>query len=156
MKWLKKKASLDNLNTMIDFIMEHLRLNIKVTQHIDMEVRLLCEETFMNIITHAYPHEYKNMYMYAGYEYDKQHECIILKVCDYGVPFNPLEEQDPNLDTGILERKVGGLGIFLIKKISDIIEYERKDGMNILTIKKYYQPIELNNNKEKKIGSEKI
>lgn len=156
MKWLKKKAELDNLNTMIDFIMDHLKFNVKVTQHVDMEVRLLCEETLMNIITHAYPYDYDEMDMYAGYEYDKECECIVLKICDHGIPFNPLEMSDPSLGGGILEREIGGLGIFLIKKISDVIEYERKDGMNILTIKKYYQPIELTKKKknDNKNGSE--
>ena len=156
MKWLKKRAELDNLNLMIDFIMEHLNINVKVTQHIDMEVRLLCEETLMNIITHAYPNKHSEMYMYAGYEYDEECECIVLKICDHGIPFNPLKSSDPVLSGEILEREIGGLGIFLIKKISDVIEYERKDGMNILTIKKYYQPKQLTKEekKESKSGSE--
>ncbi len=145
------------MNSMIEFIMEHLNLNVKVTQHIDMEVRLLCEETLMNIITHAYPHEYTDMDMYAGYEYDEECECIILKICDHGIPFNPLKNEDPIPSGEILDREIGGLGIFLIKKISDDIKYERKDGMNILTMKKYYQPKKSTKEKKKesKNGSEK-
>ena len=138
MEWLRKKATLNNLNTMIDFILDKLKNDIDVTEHIDMEVRLLCEEVLMNIISYAYE-EYDDIgEMFVGYEYDEKDNCLTLKMCDYGAKFNPIEEKDPDLNSDILEREIGGLGVFLIKKISDFIHYERKTGMNILTIKKYY------------------
>lgn len=138
MKWLRKKATLNNLNTMIDFILDNLKKDIDVTEHIDMEIRLLCEEVLMNIISYAYDEYEYTGEMLVGYEYDNDDNCVILKMCDYGIKFNPIEEKDPELDSDIMERDIGGLGIFLIKRISDCIYYERKKGMNILTIKKYY------------------
>ena len=150
MKWLKRKAEIENLDTMIEFIIEHLKKNVKVTQHVDMEVRLLCEEVLMNIINHAYCDKCELKDMYAGYEYDNDRECVVLKIIDHGVPFNPISEEEPKITGTILERQIGGLGILLIKKISDVIEYERKDDMNILTIRKYYQPININMECEKK------
>ena len=51
-------------------------------------------------------------------------------------PFNPLEHADPNVHATVQERKVGGLGIFLVKKTMNMVEYDYKDGKNILTIKK--------------------
>lgn len=139
MEWLKKEATISNLNIMINFVMDNLKKDIKVTEHINMEIRLVCEEALMNIINYAYPKG--NGDMFAGYEYDKKDNCIILKVCDYGIEFNPIKERDPDLTTDIINREIGGLGIFLLKKISDIIEYERSENMNVLTIKKYYQSI---------------
>lgn len=138
MEWLRKKATLNNLNTMIDFILDNLKKDIDVTEHIDMEVRLLCEEVLMNIISYAYEEDKDTGEMLVGYEYDNKNNCVILKMCDYGIKFNPIEEKAPDLDSDIMERDIGGLGVFLIKKISDFIHYERKKGMNILTIKKYY------------------
>lgn len=149
MKWLKREADIKNLDSMIDFVMEHLKKNVRVTQHIDMEIRLVCEEALMNIINHAYCGKCDLKDMYAGYEYDNDRECVVLKIIDHGIPFNPINEQEPMMTGNILERQIGGLGILLIKKISDVIEYERKDNMNILTIRKYYQPIDLNNKQRK-------
>ena len=50
MDWLRKEANICNLNIMIDFIIENLRKDVKVTKHVDMEIRLVCEEALMNII----------------------------------------------------------------------------------------------------------
>lgn len=139
MDWVKKEAKMCNLNIMIDFIIENLKKDIKVTDHVDMEIRLVCEEALTNIINYAYPKGEGEMF--AGYEYDKENSCITLKVCDYGIEFNPTKENDPDVTSDIMERSVGGLGIFLLKKISDIIEYERKDNMNVLIIKKHYKSL---------------
>lgn len=138
MEWLRKKATLNNLNTMIDFILDNLKKDIDVTEHINMEITLLCEEVLMNIISYAYEKDKDTGEMFIGYEYDSNNSCVILKMCDYGVKFNPIEEKDPDINCDIMERDIGGLGVFLIKKISDFMHYERKKGMNILTIKKYY------------------
>lgn len=137
MEWLRKEATLNNLSIMIDFILDNLKNDVKVTERIDMEIRLLCEEVLMNIISYAY--EDKNIgEILIGYEYDQNNNYVILKMCDYGIKFNPIEEKDPDLSCDIMKRSIGGLGVFLIKKISDFIEYDRKKGMNILTIKKHY------------------
>ena len=93
----------------------------------------------MNIISYAYEDDENIGEILIGYEYDKKDNYVILKMCDYGIKFNPIEEKDPDLSTDIMERDIGGLGVFLIKKISDFIEYEREKGMNILTIKKQYE-----------------
>lgn len=134
MKWLKKEATMENLNEMIDFILDNVRNDTHISCHIEMQMRLICEEAFMNIINYAYPS--KNGIMMAGYEFDRQNNFITIKMCDYGVEFNPINESDPDITCDIMQRDVGGLGIFLLKKISDSIGYERKKDMNILTIRK--------------------
>ena len=55
---------------------------------------------------------------------------------DRGVPFDPLQRTDPDVSLGAEERAVGGLGIFLVKKTMDALEYRYEDGCNILTIRK--------------------
>ncbi|MGN0145526.1 MAG: ATP-binding protein [Clostridium sp.] len=138
MKWLRKEATLKNLNIMIEFILNNLKKDTDITEKINMEIRLLCEEALMNIISYAYEENENTGEMIVGYKYDKKNNCIILKICDYGIKFNPIEKEDPNLTGDIMERNIGGLGVFLIKKISDFITYERKFGMNILTIQKHF------------------
>ena len=59
-----------------------------------------------------------------------------LTFIDSGVPYNPLEKDDPDTTLSAEDRKIGGLGIFLVKKSMDDMRYECKDGKNILTLVK--------------------
>ena len=74
MEWLRKEATLNNLNTMIDFILNNLKKDVMVTEHIDMEIRLLCEEVLMNIISYAYEEDDDTGEMLIGYEYDENNK----------------------------------------------------------------------------------
>ena len=58
---------------------------------------------------------------------------------DGGVPFNPLEKEDPDISLSAEERQIGGLGILMVKKIMDTVTYEYKDGQNVVTMEKRWQ-----------------
>ena len=61
---------------------------------------------------------------------------VTLTFIDSGVPYDPLAKEDPTI-TRIKEgRKPGGLGIFMVKKTMDEMEYRYENGKNILTIRK--------------------
>ena len=59
-----------------------------------------------------------------------------LRLIDGGVPFNPLEKPDPNTLLSGDERGIGGLGIFMVKTMVDEVEYDYRDGCNVLTLRK--------------------
>ena len=61
---------------------------------------------------------------------------VTITFVDHGVPYDPLAKEDPNITLSAGEREVGGLGIFLTKKLMDDVAYAYKDGRNILTLKK--------------------
>ena len=61
---------------------------------------------------------------------------ISVTFTDQGIPFNPLEKKDPDTTLSAAEREVGGLGIFLVKKTMDGMEYKREGNTNIVTIHK--------------------
>ena len=61
----------------------------------------------------------------------------LLDCMDNGKPFDPLLKADPNIKLAAEERDIGGLGIFMVKKSMDSVEYEYKDNHNILKIKKH-------------------
>ena len=61
---------------------------------------------------------------------------LTVSFTDSGKPFNPLELPDPDITLSAEKRRIGGLGIYLTKKFMDKVEYEYRDGKNILTIKK--------------------
>ncbi|MDE7353293.1 MAG: SpoIIE family protein phosphatase [Acetatifactor sp.] len=62
---------------------------------------------------------------------------VTLIIEDDGIPYNPLERPDPDVEELLEKRTQGGLGIYLVKKRMDQIEYEYKDGMNRLTLRKW-------------------
>ena len=61
---------------------------------------------------------------------------VTITFVDHGVPYDPLAKADPNTSLSAEEREIGGLGIFMTKKLMDDVAYEYKDGKNILTLKK--------------------
>jgi len=61
---------------------------------------------------------------------------LIVEVEDDGRPFNPLEAEAPDLDASLADRKVGGLGIHLVRKLMDGLEYHREQGKNRLVMRK--------------------
>ena len=63
---------------------------------------------------------------------------VRIEFTDTGIPFNPLEKEDPDITLGLAERPIGGLGIFMVKKTMDRIQYEYVNDSNVLIIDKYY------------------
>lgn len=61
---------------------------------------------------------------------------VVLRFSDNGRPYNPIDKPDPDTSLSAEEREIGGLGIFMVKKIMDEVSYEYKDGLNIFTVTK--------------------
>jgi len=61
---------------------------------------------------------------------------LAITVRDDGQPFNPLDVPEPDLSGDIDERQIGGLGIHLLRKVSDAMTYERRDDRNQVVLVK--------------------
>jgi serine/threonine-protein kinase RsbW len=61
---------------------------------------------------------------------------IAATISDDGKEYNPLLREDPDVNASLDERRIGGLGVLLVKKLMDDVAYERRDGRNILTMRK--------------------
>ena len=101
-----------------------------------LQLELVVEEAFVNIATHAYSKPGGTAVFSC--EVDKDEKLIMLRFQDWGIPFNPLARPDPDTTLKAEERKIGGLGIYLIKKTMDRCEYAYEDGSNILTVYKRF------------------
>jgi sigma-B regulation protein RsbU (phosphoserine phosphatase) len=64
---------------------------------------------------------------------------LTLEYIDDGVPYNPLEEKEPDINVPADERRIGGLGLFMVKKMSKEMSYARKGNKNILHVKVDYE-----------------
>ena len=92
-------------------------------------IRLAVEELVVNIVDYA-----GSDYLDVEIVRDEKH--IMLRFRDNGVPFNPLEKDDPDITLPAKERPVGGLGIYLCKQMMDSISYRYEDGNNVLVMTK--------------------
>ena len=127
------KASLENLQEVIAFVdgfVEELGASMKAQMQIDVAV----EEIFVNIANYAYAPDTGDAVI--SVETDTEKKQVLITFKDSGVPYNPLEKEDPDVTLSADERGIGGLGIFMVKKSMDDMRYERKDGCNVLTIVK--------------------
>ena len=97
-----------------------------------MHIELVTEEIFVNIASYAYPEGDGEVVIERGGGEDE----LSLVFIDGGVPYDPLERPDPDLTLSAEDRPIGGLGVFLVKKIVDEMNYEYRDGKNILTVRK--------------------
>lgn len=102
------------------------KLDEEFTNKLDM----CAEEIFANITFYAYPE--KNGMLEAVLT--KSDNSIIFEFKDNGVEYNPLEKPDPDIDLPAEQRPIGGLGIYMVKQMSDKIYYKRENNQNILTM----------------------
>ena len=130
---LEIEALTDNLQSVIDFVEENLELTA-CSMKIKMQIDIAVEELFVNIAHYAYtPATGKAI---ITIEIDNDNKEVSITFTDSGIPFNPLEKEDPDVSLSAEERKIGGLGIYMVKKSMDKVRYAYEDGKNKLTITK--------------------
>lgn len=133
MKELTMSADRKNIPAVIEFVnreLDALDCSMKTEARIDIAI----DEIYSNIVKYGYEEEGREVTV----SFDVSEEPLVMTLCflDEGKPFNPLESRDPDTTLSAKERKIGGLGIFMVKKTMDDIRYEYRDGKNILTIRK--------------------
>ena len=134
MNELTLDATIENIETVTDFVnvqLEAIGCPIKAQMQIDVAI----DELFGNIAHYAYTPEVG--LATVRFDVDKDPPSVILTFIDNGVPYDPLAAEDPDVNLSASERKIGGLGVFLVKKTMDDVSYQYKDGQNILRIVKY-------------------
>ena len=125
----------ENLDSVLDFVNEQLEkpdCPMKTQVQLDIAV----EEIFVNIASYAYPNVDGKACILL--EITEDPISVSITFMDNGVPYNPLDKEDPDVTLSAEERKIGGLGIYMVKKSVDEINYEYKDGHNVLTIKRSF------------------
>ena len=123
-------AALETVNA---FIQEKLE-SITCPKRTRMQMMLAVEEIFVNISSYAYHPEVGQAEV--GVDIDGDPPTVTIRFLDQGRPFNPLEKPDADITLSAQEREIGGLGILLVKKIMDQVDYAYENGKNILIIKK--------------------
>lgn len=99
------------------------------------QMELAVEEIFVNICRYAYGQKRGKAKLVL--EKTKEKEGAMIRISDQGIPYDPLEREDPDISLGVQEREPGGLGIFFVKQLMDEVRYERKKNENQLILIKY-------------------
>ena len=128
---LTLQASLEKLDEVLSFVEENLEKN-DCPMKVLMQVQIAVEEIFVNIAHYAYGSEQGTATIRVEVGGDPLQ--VIITFIDQGVPYDPLQKEDPDVTLSAEERQIGGLGIFMVKKSMDDMTYEYVNGKNILTI----------------------
>lgn len=122
----------DKAGEIIEYLMSSP--DIPESEDLQFKIRLSIEEAVENVVRYAY--EDGHGWIEVGTDLDKEGLMLTIILKDAGVPFNPLDKDDPDVTLGVDDREIGGLGIFLCKNLMDDICYNYTDGCNVLTMKK--------------------
>ena len=130
---LRVEARLENIDCLTDFVNARLDA-MGCSRRARTQIDVALDELFSNICRYAYGDEVGHATVVVSEVPELGAARITLK--DSGVPFDPLAHDDPDVSLGIHERGIGGLGILMVKKSMNDVQYEYRDGLNVLTVVK--------------------
>lgn len=122
------EAKTENMDIVQNFINSHIQDCPPKIQH---QIAIAVDEIFSNIANYAYQPGTGDSVVRIKADCD-----ITIEFEDSGVAYNPLSAPEPDVTLSTEERDIGGVGIFMVKKIMDSMEYHRRGNKNILIIKK--------------------
>lgn len=104
------------------------------SERLKWDLTLICEELLTNTISYGFPQGGEHhIVMSVHTEPGRVEICLE----DSGLPFNPLEQSEPDTTLGVEEREIGGLGIFFVKRLMNEVVYERTSTGNRLILHKF-------------------
>ncbi len=129
---LRLANEFDEISRIHEFVQAHCKQHA-LEQAMSHHLMLVVEELFSNIVKY-------------GHDDDGRHEItvrlrqeadrVVIEIEDDGRAFNPLTLPEPDIEASVEDRRVGGLGIHLVRRLMDHITYERRGAANRLTLSK--------------------
>lgn len=137
MKEIKVNADVKNLDVVLGFMHEVIE-PYNCSMEVMFQLELALEEAYVNIAHHAYPNDVGSTIIRCDVlEKENDAKLLVIDILDQGIPYNPIEHVDPNIETDAENREIGGLGIYMIKNSMDALSYRYEDEHNIFTVEKY-------------------
>ena len=117
------KESLSEASDFLDRCVEEFEIPLRT----GYSLKVVTDEIFSNIVYYSGA---KNAEILFRVNADR----ITLVFQDDGMPYNPMEAEEPDITAGAEERSIGGLGLFMVKKMAEQVSYEYADQKNQLTV----------------------
>ena len=124
-----KLSEISRLAGFIGSIGQELKLSIELI----FNLNLALEEAVTNVIFYAYP---QNELHLIDIHFESTDDQLKFTLIDSGKAFDPTQIPETDITLSAEEREIGGLGIFLVRKLMDTIQYQRVGNKNILTLVK--------------------
>lgn len=129
-------ADINNMDCVTELIEEQLE-QVQCPEDTIMDIETAAEEIFANVAHYAYKTGKGTVTMTI--EVLAQEKNVIVTFTDNGVPFNPLAKPDPDTAETLHNDQIGGLGIYIVKKTMDKVEYKYENKKNILVLEKKFE-----------------
>lgn len=129
---LTRAAELESLPIFRNFVAEALK-KIPVDPQITYDIQLAIDEACTNIITHGYANLDPGSVIL---EIKLSPAEIQLTITDFGHPFEPSEAPRPDVEAALEDRELGGLGLFFIYSVMDVVDYRTDEAGNRLYLTK--------------------
>ena len=120
---------LDEVLAFLDGILEEMDCPARIQMQLDVAV----EELYVNIARYAYAPKAGPAIVRVETGEDR---VVSVTFIDGGMPYDPLAKPDPDVTAPAEERPIGGLGIYMVKRSMDKVDYRCQNGRNMLTIRK--------------------
>ena len=124
-------AKTEALSDILGFVEETLE-GYGCPMKVQMSLCVAIEEVFVNIAHYAYAGGDGQVKLGIGF--DASDSTLTFRMTDKGIPFDPLKKPDPDITLSAEDREIGGLGIFITRKMMDSVTYAYENGENILTM----------------------
>ena len=126
-------ADVGKMNEVQDFVSECIKTD-GADEMTVMQIALAVEEVFVNIASYSYPDSEGD----AEVTVERLTDPLAIRITfeDSGIPFDPLNAPQPDVNLPAEERPIGGLGIFLVRELMDDVSYRYENGKNILAFEK--------------------
>ena len=125
-KMLSVTPTMETVPQVAAFVEEHLE-KFEVPMKLTMKLMVAVDEIYSNIVRYSGATE-------AQIRLLKEVDTLRLVFRDNGKPYNSLDAKEPDITASAEDRAIGGLGIFMVRKMMDNVEYMYKDGQNVLTL----------------------
>ena len=125
-KMLSVNPTMETVSQVAAFVEGHLE-RFQVPMKLSTKLMVAVDEIYSNIVRYSAATE-------AQIRLIKEADTLRLVFHDNGKPYNPLDAEEPDITASAEERAIGGLGIFMVRKMMDRVDYMYKDGQNILTL----------------------
>lgn len=142
MRICKIAAQMEYMETVLQMVEDVLTTfgTDDVDDRTKLHILTSVEEIFTNISSYAYGPDGGEVEVICGVDSgtsEQKESRLWIRFKDWGVPYNPLKVPEPDFRILFEERRIGGLGIYMVKKMMDEMEYRYEDSCNILTIGKW-------------------
>lgn len=129
---LQMPARVESLHELLTFIRAEAKKR-GFSENAMNRIDLVAEEALVNVFVHGYAENHKQGQVEVRCPVSDD-PSLTIEIRDTGVAFDPLSLAEPDVESDLTKRKIGGMGVFFMRKMTDKVAYRREGDSNVLTM----------------------